>query len=147
MTDPATEATELRERLARALAGHAGSRAFLAPGPEWEHTRSVWLAHADAALTVRDTEMEQLRADCQKWADLAATAERTRQLHKADADQNEANLRDRLEKAERAVNLLAGAHRRAELAEAAIERVTTVCHNLPYKHVARILAALDQETS
>ncbi|MER7046743.1 hypothetical protein [Streptomyces jumonjinensis] len=100
MTDPATEATELRERLARALAGHAGSRAFLASGRVWDHHRAVWHDLADAILAARDTEMEQLRADCQKWADLAAAAERTRQLHKHDADRYEAELRARAETAE-----------------------------------------------
>jgi hypothetical protein len=52
----------LREQLAEALAGHAGSKAFLAEGSEWEHARAAWYAHADAVLAVRDREMEQLRA-------------------------------------------------------------------------------------
>ena len=40
----------LRERLAEALAGHAGSKAFLADGREWEHARTAWYAHADVVL-------------------------------------------------------------------------------------------------
>lgn len=56
----ATEATDLRTRLARALAGHAGSKAFLADGPEWDHMRSVWYAHADAALTELQPELAAL---------------------------------------------------------------------------------------
>ncbi|MFI9235800.1 hypothetical protein [Streptomyces sp. NPDC053079] len=51
---------------------------------------------ADAILAIRDHEMEQLRADSQKWADLAAGAERTRQLQKHDADQYEEQLRQQL---------------------------------------------------
>ena len=46
----ATEATDLRTRLARALAGHAGSKAFLADGAEWDHMRAAWYAHADVVL-------------------------------------------------------------------------------------------------
>ncbi|MFI2314113.1 hypothetical protein AMK17_25250 [Streptomyces sp. CB00072] len=42
----------LRDRMAEALAGHAGSKAFLADGHEWEHARTGWFAHADAALSV-----------------------------------------------------------------------------------------------
>ncbi|MGW6255429.1 hypothetical protein [Streptomyces sp. NPDC055085] len=49
-----TDRAALRQRIAEALAGHAGSKAFLADGREWEHVRSVWYAHADAALTVLD---------------------------------------------------------------------------------------------
>jgi len=39
-----------RERIAEALAGHAGSKAFLADGSEWDHARDTWRAHADVAL-------------------------------------------------------------------------------------------------
>ncbi|MGW0032079.1 hypothetical protein ACWDXD_19915 [Streptomyces sp. NPDC003314] len=52
---------DLRQQYAEALAGHAGSKAFLADGHEWEHVRSVWYAHADAVLTVRDAEMERMK--------------------------------------------------------------------------------------
>ncbi|WP_221888933.1 hypothetical protein, partial [Streptomyces sp. WAC08241] len=57
--DEAREA--LRQQYAEALAGHAGSKAFLGEGTEWEHVRSVWYAHADAVLATRDAEMERLR--------------------------------------------------------------------------------------
>lgn len=40
----------LRDLLAEALAGHGGSKAFLADGTEWAHARAAWYAHADAAL-------------------------------------------------------------------------------------------------
>ncbi|MGW6395429.1 hypothetical protein ACWFR1_34175 [Streptomyces sp. NPDC055103] len=52
---------DLRQQYAEALAGHAGSKAFLADGTEWEHARSVWYAHADAVLSVRDAEMERMK--------------------------------------------------------------------------------------
>jgi len=42
----------LRKTIAEALAGHAGSKAFLAEGSDWEHARSAWYAHADAVLAV-----------------------------------------------------------------------------------------------
>lgn len=53
--------TDLRQQIAEALAGHAGSKAFLAEGSAWEHARSVWYAHADAALSVRDAEMDRMK--------------------------------------------------------------------------------------
>ncbi|GHB55812.1 hypothetical protein GCM10010331_49590 [Streptomyces xanthochromogenes] len=56
------EPADLRQRYAEAMAGHAGSKAFLADGREWEHMRAAWYAHADAVLTIRDTELEQLRS-------------------------------------------------------------------------------------
>lgn len=40
----------LRHYVAEAMAKEAGSLAFRKTGTEWEHLRSVWLAHADAAL-------------------------------------------------------------------------------------------------
>ncbi|MGW9299637.1 hypothetical protein ACWHA3_02265 [Streptomyces cyaneofuscatus] len=45
-------ADQLRAAMAEALAGHAGSKAFLADGHEWDHARTGWYAHADAALSV-----------------------------------------------------------------------------------------------
>ncbi|MFC8282909.1 hypothetical protein [Streptomyces cyaneofuscatus] len=52
-TTPADRpADQLRAAMAEALAGHAGSKAFLADGHEWEHARAGWYAHADAALSV-----------------------------------------------------------------------------------------------
>jgi len=48
---PAPEPAEgLRQHLAAAMAKEAGSLAFRKTGTEWEHPRSVWLAHADAAV-------------------------------------------------------------------------------------------------
>lgn len=40
----------LRNILARDLAGHAGSNAFQGDGPEWDHAKSAWLAYADTAI-------------------------------------------------------------------------------------------------
>lgn len=83
--------TEQRDRIAQSMAEAAGSMCFRQAGAEWEHLRSVWRGHADAALVVISRDVEQLRG--------------------------------RTEKAERAVDLLAGSHRRAEQLEAAIARV------------------------
>jgi hypothetical protein len=41
---------DLRQAVAAAMAKAAGSKAFREPGREWDHMRSVWLGHADAAL-------------------------------------------------------------------------------------------------
>ncbi|WP_331746772.1 hypothetical protein OH809_45440 (plasmid) [Streptomyces sp. NBC_00873] len=43
-------ADELRHHLAKAMAKEAGSKAFMEPGTAWDHARSEWLAHADAAV-------------------------------------------------------------------------------------------------
>lgn len=61
MPEPTPTPADLRQQYAEALAGHAGSKAFLADGTEWDHARSAWYAHADAVLGVRDTELQQLR--------------------------------------------------------------------------------------
>lgn len=53
------------------------------------------------------------------------------------------HMLERARKAERAVNLLADAHRRAEQAEAAIERVESYAHELRYEDAMGLLAALD----
>lgn len=58
-----TDQPDLRQQYAEALAGHAGSKAFLADGTEWDHARAAWYAHADAVLAVRDRELEQLRTE------------------------------------------------------------------------------------
>jgi hypothetical protein len=71
----------LREQLAEALAGHGGSKAFLADGTEWGHARSAWYAHADAVLPIiqsalrdqRDRQAEQSVALIQRYADLRIT--------------------------------------------------------------------------
>ncbi|MFJ3699548.1 hypothetical protein ACIPW9_36400 [Streptomyces sp. NPDC090052] len=68
----------LRDQYAEALAGTAGSKAFLADGSEWEHARAAWYAHADAVLAVRDTAMEQLRESLR--AAEARTAELEQQI-------------------------------------------------------------------
>jgi hypothetical protein len=57
--------TGLRDQMAAALAGHAGSRAFLADGTEWDHPRAAWYAHADAALAVLYREWPWLRAEAE----------------------------------------------------------------------------------
>ncbi|MET8377988.1 hypothetical protein [Streptomyces microflavus] len=51
-TTPDRPADQLHAAVAEALAGHAGSKAFLADGHEWDHARAGWYAHADAALSV-----------------------------------------------------------------------------------------------
>jgi hypothetical protein len=43
-------AENLRQHLAEAMAKEAGSKVFRESGREWDHMRSVWLAHADAAV-------------------------------------------------------------------------------------------------
>jgi hypothetical protein len=68
----------LRDQAAAALAGHAGSKAFLADGTEWEHARSAWYTHADAVLPIiqdalreqRDRQVTQSVALVQRNADL-----------------------------------------------------------------------------
>ena len=50
----------LRQRLAEALAGHAGSKAFLADGREWEQARTAWYTHADVALAELQPELDAL---------------------------------------------------------------------------------------
>ncbi|WP_406123033.1 hypothetical protein OHQ89_12610 [Streptomyces canus] len=50
----------LRQRLAEALAGHAGSKAFLADGREWEHARTAWYTHADVVLAELKPELDAL---------------------------------------------------------------------------------------
>lgn len=74
-----TDRTERRQRYAEALAGHAGSKAFLADGDEWNHMRAVWLAHADVALreadrelrTQQDRQIEQTAEVLDKYTDCA----------------------------------------------------------------------------
>lgn len=56
----ATEATDLRKRTAKSLATHAGSKAFLNNGYEWDHSRSIWYAHADAAIAAVQPELDRL---------------------------------------------------------------------------------------
>jgi hypothetical protein len=67
----ATPDNPLRERLAEALAGHAGSKAFLADGREWEHARTAWYTHADVVLTELKPELDAL-ARVRHVADLIA---------------------------------------------------------------------------
>lgn len=50
LTAETADRATLRQLLAETLAGHAGSKAFLAEGTEWEHARAAWYAHADVAL-------------------------------------------------------------------------------------------------
>lgn len=56
------------------------------------------------ALDALYADRDQLRADCQKWADLAVAAEKTRRAHAADSDQYEASVRDRAERAEATID-------------------------------------------
>lgn len=58
--DVALVDADLRDRLAEALAGRAGSKAFLADGREWEHMRSAWHAHADVVLAELKPELDRL---------------------------------------------------------------------------------------
>lgn len=115
---------DLRQQYAEALAGHAGSKAFLGNGTEWEHARSVWYAHADAVLAVRDAELQtaHLRAD-------AAERERdnTREANRAAVNywfQIAENQRDRATKAEAERDRL-----KALLVEADAEANETALHN------------------
>ncbi|MFF8422862.1 hypothetical protein [Streptomyces sp. NPDC015680] len=50
MTTIPQPAEQLRQHLAEAMAKEAGSKAFMEPGTAWDHARSEWLAHADAAV-------------------------------------------------------------------------------------------------
>ncbi|MEU6016901.1 hypothetical protein ABZ826_23485 [Streptomyces sp. NPDC047515] len=50
MTTSPQPAEGLRQHLAEAMAKEAGSKAFMEPGTAWDHARSEWLAHADAAV-------------------------------------------------------------------------------------------------
>lgn len=43
-------ADRLRQHLAMAMATRAGSKAFVKQGTAWDHARSEWMAHADAAV-------------------------------------------------------------------------------------------------
>lgn len=54
--------TSQRDRIAQAMAEGAGSMCFREPGREWDHLRSVWRSHADAAVNVF---ADMLKAD---WA-------------------------------------------------------------------------------
>ncbi|MCF3101457.1 hypothetical protein IPZ58_07665 [Streptomyces roseoverticillatus] len=87
--DTVRTAPDLRDQYATALYDTYGQQ---------DRDRSYRIA--DTVLAVRDREMEQLRADAQKWADLSADTERTRRLHKDDADQYEECLRQQLAAAE-----------------------------------------------
>lgn len=118
-----TSRAALRAQYAEALAGHAGSKAFLAEGSEWDHARAAWYAHADAVLRVRDRELEQLQ---QMYAEQSA-ANAAYRLQIDDLIRRNAEYADRAiangqraEKAERAVDLLAEQYRALEeqLAEA-----------------------------
>lgn len=102
-----TDHVERRQRYAEALAGHAGSKAFLADGDEWDHMRSVWLAHADVVIREAD---EELRAQQDRQI-----KQSTELLHKlTDVQLENERLREQLRKAERAANLLAADHRAVE---------------------------------
>ncbi|MEV6165749.1 hypothetical protein AB0L71_28315 [Streptomyces sp. NPDC052052] len=50
MTTIPQPAERLRQHLAEAMAKDAGSKAFMKSGTAWDHARSEWLAHADAAV-------------------------------------------------------------------------------------------------
>ena len=56
------------------------------------------------------TERAHYRADCQKWADCVATAEKIRQSQARDADEYEAQLRDRITELEKGHAALKRAH-------------------------------------
>ncbi|MGW2260089.1 hypothetical protein ACWCXE_20065 [Streptomyces sp. NPDC001780] len=97
------------------------------PGGAQRHTADTI---TDDALDALYAENDQLRRDCQSYADLASGAERTRQVHKADADRYEAELRSRLADAEEgitaAIRQRKQAEERATQAEAVIARVRAV---------------------
>ncbi|MEU3447224.1 hypothetical protein AB0H29_08335 [Streptomyces thermolilacinus] len=120
---------ELRDRYAEALAGHAGSRAFLAEGSEWEHARAAWYAHADAALTVRDGEMQRLRAELAEMQKttrvlgaLHRTAEAGLKARDARVAELEQALADAIQRADQTEDLLGVAHDTSNRSEAARAR-------------------------
>lgn len=59
-----TPVNGLRDVLAVGMAEAVGSKAFREPGYAWDHARSVWYAHADAAIT---TLTEQTAIAWQEW--------------------------------------------------------------------------------
>ncbi|BCK74062.1 hypothetical protein Srufu_080150 (plasmid) [Streptomyces libani subsp. rufus] len=67
--------TEQRDRIARSMAEAAGSMCFRQAGAEWEHLRSVWRGHADAALVVIGRDVEHLRGRAEKAETAIARAE------------------------------------------------------------------------
>ncbi|MEC4016042.1 hypothetical protein [Streptomyces sp. H27-D2] len=98
---PTAAAAEMREQVARAMAKAAGSRAFHEPGTAWDHPRSAWYAHADAALSVRDRRMEQLAVEAAAYDQDALDAmNHNDQTCEAVAERDQ--LRDQLEQAEAA---------------------------------------------
>lgn len=126
-----------RQQYAEALAGHAGSKAFLADGDEWNHMRSVWLAHAEVAIreadrelrTQQDRQIEQATEILNKYADAEIQNARLRERLRLLTDEKVASvagpniellcseiasLREELRKAKRAVDLLAADHRAVE---------------------------------
>ncbi|WP_405888817.1 hypothetical protein OG762_36670 [Streptomyces sp. NBC_01136] len=81
----------LRDQIAESLAGHAGSKAFLADGREWDHARAAWYAHADAVLAVRDREMERLHAELRRYTE-AESADAAAGSYAGRAEQAEAAI-------------------------------------------------------
>ena len=71
-------------------------------------------------------ERDDYRADCQKWADCVATAEKIRQAQARDADQYEAQLRDRITELE------------AEVARLTAGQCTHALHMCQQHHTAPV---------
>lgn len=59
-----TAISGLRDALAVGMAEAVGSKAFREPGYAWDHARSVWTAHADAAI---DTMTDQTAIAWDEW--------------------------------------------------------------------------------
>lgn len=89
MTDPAPD---LRDRLAEALLARL-KRTIPPIAPGGMGLGATEFDLADVVLGVVQAELDQWAADCQRYTDLATGAERTRQIHKHDADQYEEQLR------------------------------------------------------
>lgn len=89
--------TERRERWAAAMAEAAGSKAFREPGREWDHMRSSWLGHADAAIPVADEEISEQWNRAEEAIRRAVAEYDKRQ----EVEQENARLRAELELAER----------------------------------------------
>jgi hypothetical protein len=108
LLDAPADRAALRDRIAEALAGHAGSKAFLADGTEWDHARSAWYAHADAVLAVLPAPANRAALLASVVTELEALRDKT-DVNVAEYPRYDARQRDALEDGIRAVRRLADA--------------------------------------
>jgi chromosome segregation ATPase len=164
LTEMRATIEQYRRKLAKSEQGRRNLRGLLD-----RHLNSLGVlkttrARLDRALRAcarYRAELADLEADCQRWADCAASAERVRRAHAADADQYEAQLRARVAELEQAladadadqlhVDVTCEAVQRAERAEAALARVRAVAgrwkrYGTPDlgRYADIVLAALDK---